>query len=232
MPKMKIADNVEMLVIDETESIVHPVLVWDENNLVLIDAGFPGQKETIVKAITGAGFSAEDLTHIIITHQDMDHIGCVQDLIGLSPEVQILVHADEAPYIDGRKVPIKLAALLDQYEKLPDDRKKWCDNYKEKYASLITVANQMLSDGDILPICGDIEVIHTPGHTPGHICLLLRESGVLVCGDAINIKDGELTGPNPLHTYDLDLAMRSVEKAKRKPFRAVVAYHGGYLKRQ
>ena len=226
---MRIAANVEMLEINGTESIVYPVLVWDDNNLILIDAGFPSQKNAIIQAITDAGFSAERLTHIIITHQDMDHIGCVSDLIKLSPAAQILVHTDEAPYIDGRKVPIKLAALLDQYENLPDDRKKWCDNFKERYANRRIIANQTLSDGDVLSICGEIEVIHTPGHTPGHICLLLRESGVLVCGDALNINDGELIGPNPLHTYDMDLALRSAEKAKSCPFRAVVAYHGGYL---
>ena len=73
-------------------------------------------------------------------------------------------------------------------------------------------------------------MIHTPGHTPGHICLFLRESGVLIGGDALNIQNGELTGPNPQHTYDMELGLKSAEKVKRFPFKALVTYHGGYLK--
>jgi glyoxylase-like metal-dependent hydrolase (beta-lactamase superfamily II) len=159
----------------------------------------------------------------------MDHIGCVNDLRKLAPESHVLIYEDEAPYLDGTRVPVKLAAMLKHYDNLPDDQKKWCDDFKEGYANRRISASQKLSDSDLLPICGGIEVIHTPGHTPGHMCLLLRESGVLVCGDALNIKDGELVGPNPLHSYDMELGLLSVEKVKNYPFRSVVAYHGGYF---
>jgi glyoxylase-like metal-dependent hydrolase (beta-lactamase superfamily II) len=227
---MRIADKVEMLEINGMGSVIYPVLTWDDNNLVLIDAGFPGQTDAIVHAIANVGFEAGLLTHIIITHQDMDHIGCVLDLLKLAPAAQVLAHTDEAPYINGSKVPVKLAALLEQYDNLPDDRKKWCDNFKEGYANRKIILSRMLSGGDVLPVCGNIEVVHTPGHTPGHICLFLRESGVMVCGDALNVKDGKLSGPNPQHTYDMELGLKSVEKIKILPFHAVVTYHGGYLK--
>jgi glyoxylase-like metal-dependent hydrolase (beta-lactamase superfamily II) len=148
----------------------------------------------------------------------------------IAPTAKVMAHADEAPYIDGRKTPIKLAALLENYDNLPDDRKAWCDRYKEGYANRKINITQTLSDGDILPICGGIEVIHTPGHTPGHICLFLRESGILVSGDAINIKDGEPSEPNPQHTYNMELGLKSMEKAMKYPIKSMVAYHGGYLK--
>jgi len=227
---MRIANNVEMLKVYNIESTVYLVLVWDADHLVLIDAGYPGQRDAIVKAIADAGFSAERLTHIILTHQDYDHIGCVLELLELSPSAQILAHIDEAPYIDGRKTPIKLAEMLDQYDNLSDDQKMWCDNYKEEYATQKIIISQMLSDGDTLPICGGIEVVHTPGHTPGHICILLQECGVMVTGDALNIEDGEMIGPIPQYTHDMELALRSAEKAKSRPFNAIIAYHGGYLK--
>ena len=73
-------------------------------------------------------------------------------------------------------------------------------------------------------------MIHTPGHTPGHICLYLRESGILVGGDAVNIAGGEIIGPNPQHTYDMELGLRSLEKAKKYPINALISYHCGYLK--
>ena len=226
---MKIANNVEVLEIGDVGKI-YLTLAWDDKNLVLMDAGFPGQTEEIVKAIAGAGFSADKLTLLIITHQDMDHIGCVMDLLKIAPAAQVMAHIDEAPYIDGRKTPIKLAAMLENYDSLPDDRKAWCDKMKEGFANRKIPVSKTLSDGEVLSICGGIEVIHTPGHTPGHICLFLLESGVLVGGDAVNIQDGVPSGPNPQHTYNMELGMKSMEKAMKYPVKALVSYHCGYLK--
>ena len=103
---MRIAKNVEMLELSGMGGTIYPTLTWDDTHLVLMDAGFPGQADAIVRAIAEAGFQAEQLTHIIITHHDMDHIGCVLDLFKLSPAALVLAHVEEAPYLDGRMVPI------------------------------------------------------------------------------------------------------------------------------
>ena len=227
---MRIADNVEMLEISGMGTI-YPTIAWDADNLALIDAGFPGQSDAIVQAIAAAGFAAESLTHIIITHHDLDHIGCVTDLLKLSPSALVLAHEAEAPYLDGRKTPVKLAAMQERYDSLTDEHKALFDQMKVAYAGRITPVGQVLHDCDVLPICGGIEVIHTPGHTLGHICLFLRASGILLCGDALNVSDGELVGPHPQHTYDMGLAQKSAEKVIAYPYSAAVTYHGGYLMR-
>jgi len=225
---MKIADNAALLPVSG-QGTANLVLTWDVSNLVLIDAGFPGQTQAIVKAISDEGFNAEKLTHIIITHQDWDHIGCITDLQKLSPGLQVLVHEEEAPYIDGRKTPIKLATRLAEYDTLSDEMRARCDWQKAYYAENKIVVTETLHDGMILPICGGIEVIHTPGHTPGHIVLLLKKSGIAVCGDAANIKENQITGSNPIHTYNAEQAMVSLEKIKSYNPNGIVAYHGGYL---
>ena len=227
---MRIAENVEMLEVSGTLGKVYLTLTWDDNSLVLVDAGFPGQTETIVQAIGAAGFSAENITHIILTHHDIDHIGCLKDLLALSPKAQAMTHPEEAPYINGKKTPIKMAAMLEKYESLPAEQKAFCDLLRQAFPNLTVQISRTLSDGEVLPLCGGIEVIHTPGHTPGHISLFLRESSILVTGDALNVAGGKLTGPNPQHTYDMELALRSAEKAKKFPVKAVVSHHDGYLK--
>ena len=229
---MKIAENVTMFDIKfaGNGSFVHPVLVWGGGHLVLIDAGFPGQTEAIIQAIVDAGFRAEDLTEIILTHQDIDHVGCVLDLLKYALTAKVLAHEKEAPYIDGRETPIKLATMLKNYDSLPDDRKAWCDKLKVEFANLQIPISQTLTDGELLPICGGIEVVYTPGHTPGHICLFLRDSRIMVGGDAVNIADGQLTGPNPQNTYDMELGFQSFEKIKSFNPSGVVSYHCGYLK--
>jgi glyoxylase-like metal-dependent hydrolase (beta-lactamase superfamily II) len=78
-----------------------------------------------------------------------------------------------------------------------------------------------------LPYCGGMTVIFTPGHTPGHICLYLNQSKILVSGDALVVADGELRGPNPQATYDMDTALKSLKKLARYDIETVVCYHGG-----
>ena len=226
---MRITDNVALLPVNG-QGTAYFVLTWDSNNLVLIDGGFPGQTDAIVKAISDEGLDATNLTHLIITHQDWDHIGCVMDLQKLIPSLKVLAHELEAPYIDGRKTPIKLAARLAEYDTLSTEMRERCDWQKEYYAGLEITIHETLSDGEILPICGGIEVIHTPGHTPGHIVLRLQASGIIVCGDACNIKAGQLVSANPVHTFDIEQADVSLSKIKSRNPSGIVAYHGGYLK--
>jgi glyoxylase-like metal-dependent hydrolase (beta-lactamase superfamily II) len=230
MKGMRIADNAAMLEIGGNGNFIYPTLTWGNGSLVLIDTGFPGQTDAIAQAIAEEGFSASDLTHIIITHQDMDHIGCALDFLKLAPSAIVLAHEDEAPYIDGRETPIKLKAMLDHYEDLTSDQKAWCDKLNEGVSNRRIPIGKTLKDKELLPICSGIETVHTPGHTPGHICLYLKESRTMAGGDALNIEDGKLIGPNPLHTCDMELGLKSLEKVKAYDVSGFVSYHCGYLK--
>jgi len=227
---MKLAKNVALLPISrEGTGDLNLVLAWDEKNLVLIDAGVPGQTEDISNAIANEGFNAKDLTHIIITHQDWDHIGCVADLQKLAPSLRVVAHADEAPYLDGRTTPIKLAARLGQYDTLSEELRATIDIWKNMYENSPIKVHDQVQDGQVIPICGGIEIVHVPGHTPGHIAAYLKESRIIVCGDAANVKDGVLTGSNPIHTHDIKQAEESLDKIKQYDLRGIVAYHTGFM---
>jgi len=232
---MKIAENAAMLPlvvnIPDREMTLHMTLAWDESNLVLIDVGMPEQAQAIAQLIADAGFDAKNLTHIIITHQDMDHIGSTLDLLKIAPNAKLLAHCDEAPYMDGRKTPVRLAGLLERYDTFPPEAQEQIDEYKRSIedGEFRLKIDQELTDKEVLPICGGIEVVHTPGHMPGHIALFLQKSRIMVCGDAANIEDGKISGPNPVHTPDMEMGMQSVEKIKGYPLAGIVAYHGGFL---
>ena len=87
--------------------------------------------------------------------------------------------------------------------------------------------DETLKDGMELPYCGGINIIHTPGHTPGHICLYLNRSKILVAGDQLHIDNGELVGPDPMHTPDMKKATDSLKKLLRFDIEQVISYHGG-----
>lgn len=69
--------------------------------------------------------------------------------------------------------------------------------------------NQTVAVGQELPYYGGIPVIHTPGHTEGHISLYLQQSKVLIAADAMLCIDGKLHGPVPQTSLDLRKAQRS-----------------------
>ena len=228
---MKLAENIALVPIGrEGGSSLHLVLAWDENSLVLVDAGCPGQTEDICRAIEQHGFKAENLTHLVVTHQDWDHVGCVEELRKLAPGMQVIAHAEETPYIDGTRLPIKLEARLEKYESLSESDRGFVDSWKSMYENHPITVDCEVHDGEVYDICGGIEFVHVPGHTPGHIAVYFEKSKIIVCGDAANISEGKVAGSNPVYTQDMELASKSLEKITDRDLNGLVAYHGGFLK--
>ena len=210
-------------------SSVYPTLLWDENDAVLVDAGFPGQLERLREAIEQAGVPLERLTRLIVTHQDIDHIGGISALLALNDRIEVLAHEQEKPYIVGEKKLIKLssermAQFSERLSSLPEERRK---AVLDAFTNTKARVDRTLADGERLPYCGGIVVIDTPGHTPGHISLYLEQSKVLVTGDALNVSDGQLVGPSGSVTANMDQAFGSLKKLVQYDIETVVCYHGG-----
>ncbi|MCL2492900.1 MAG: MBL fold metallo-hydrolase [Clostridiales bacterium] len=225
---MRIADNVEMLEISaEGAGSYYPVLLWDDKDVVLIDTGFPHQFDLIRAAMESCGFTPERVTKVILTHQDVDHISGAKLLRGKGAE--IMAHEFEAPYIQGDKPLIKITDMEAHLDQLPPERRDFYEFLKSSVPELYVHVDTLLTDGQVLPVCGGIEVILTPGHTPGHIALLLRQSGAMVCGDAANTNDGQLVGANPMMTHDMDTAAASFARIQAANATGYACYHTGYL---
>lgn len=222
---MRIANNVEMLEITSGQGTLYPVLIWDDSDVILIDTGLPGQLELIRAAVKKAGFSIEQITKVILTHHDMDHVGCAKLLSELG--IEMMAHEQEAPYIQGDEPSPKLVNMEKHINELSEGERAFYERIKAGAPNFYVHVDRLLRDGEMLPFCGGIEVIHTPGHTPGHISLLLRESNILVTGDAANILEGVLTDANPDHTLDIQEAEKSFEKMKSHISGLVICYHGG-----
>ncbi|WP_155591338.1 MBL fold metallo-hydrolase [Lysinibacillus cavernae] len=204
---MKIAKGVEMLELNYQGFIIHPMLLWDQDMAVLIDAGFPGQMEDLREAMAQVGVSLEQLKAIILTHQDVDHIGCLPDLLqACGHHVQVYAHALDKPYIQG-----EFPLLKDGHLKNPPKGR----------------VDVTVSDGEELPFCGGIRVIHTPGHTPGHISLYLTQSKTLIAGDSMYSVASNIEGIHEPTALNLEEARLSITKYQNLELEAVVCYHGG-----
>jgi len=85
-------------------------------------------------------------------------------------------------------------------------------------------AGQAVGDGDTVD--RGLQIIETPGHTPGHISVLDPIAGILVAGDALNGADGGVAGPTPDFSDDIDLANASVAKIAGFDFEIALFGHG------
>jgi glyoxylase-like metal-dependent hydrolase (beta-lactamase superfamily II) len=222
---MKISEITTMLEVGEGNGVIYPVLARDWQATVLFDAGFPGQFPLFKAAIEEAGSSVRALDVVAFTHQDLDHIGCAKEIKEANLGVQFAAHVDEIPYIDGRKAPIKLQKR-EQEALSPEDREAIdkMKNWAKEHAVPVAFA---VRDGDTFSQLGGVDAIHVPGHTMGHLCIYLRADKLLIAGDALNLQDGKLQGPNPIHTYDMALATQSLKKLLAYDIDKVVCYHGG-----
>ncbi len=210
------------------KNTINPTLLYDDHRSVLVDVGMPGQLEAIQAAMEKAGVPLERIDAVIFTHQDIDHIGGMQDLLkALGKPIEVYAHAEDKPYIEGDKEPIKMTRerVVQMLERMPEGVRKQA---KAIFLSQPTAkVTKTVSDGEILPFFGGVQVIFTPGHTPGHISLYHQATKILITGDATVSQDGKILGPNPQATPDMPMALESQKKFTSLDISKVICYHGG-----
>jgi glyoxylase-like metal-dependent hydrolase (beta-lactamase superfamily II) len=207
--------------------LFRPVVIFDEKDAILVDTGYLYMYDQLKNEMKADGFDVSELTGLILTHQDGDHMASARALRGDAPHLRVMAHVIEAPHIDGTKTPIKLAEMGTDIENFSDEQMVWYRRRKGCIENGSTNIDRKLSGGDFLPYCGGIDVIHTPGHTPGHISLFVREGGILIPGDAMHIREGELYGPMIKPTKDVAQAVKSLEQLRNYPVKKVACFHGG-----
>jgi glyoxylase-like metal-dependent hydrolase (beta-lactamase superfamily II) len=167
-----------------------------EPRMTLIDAGLIGSARRVERYAQRIGRRLEDLTQIICTHAHPDHIGGVRELAG-EREVEVLMHPAD---LSGLKVTLRDAVANRNRGQLIA--------YFTRHPGEATP----VEDGQLLPILGGLEVIHTPGHTPGSICLYAARHRLLFVGDALQVIRGKVTYASAVFSEDLPLARASVAR--------------------
>jgi glyoxylase-like metal-dependent hydrolase (beta-lactamase superfamily II) len=194
---------------------VNVFLLVDEN-LTLVDTGFRGRIKGIINSVRNLGYSLTAISRIVVTHHHLDHTGNLARLRELTG-AEIIAHYGDVPYIEGNLAHTGLA------------RPAWLSRYLGSLGwSLIAApakVDRVVNDGDELPVLGGIRVVHTPGHTPGSICLWLRSKKVLIVGDVLAHRFG-LRLPSLLFTADIAEEIHSVNKIAGFDFDIICFGHG------
>ena len=151
-------------------------LIEGDDGLALIDAGFPHKETTVFAAIRALGRSLGQLKHLIFTHGHPDHIGSAAAIVR-ETGAKTYMHPLDIPMAEsgGAFRPMRpapgLIGLLCPVFFHPEERVE------------PVAIDQALSPGEILPLAGGFELIHTPGHCAGHVALLWRPGRMLFAGD-------------------------------------------------
>lgn len=183
----------------------------------LVDTGMPGSVDKLLAALRGQGIAPTHLRRILITHADLDHIGGLRRLKAESG-APVCCHAVEAEYVRGLKSKPPSPTLLGYLTRplfLLVDR---------IYKPGAPVVEELVIEGHVTP--EGFTVIHTPGHSPGHMALLHKERGILIAGDALNNRKGRLGGPPPIATPRLALAYESIARLGKLNYEVACFGHG------
>ncbi|OPJ60394.1 MBL fold metallo-hydrolase [Clostridium oryzae] len=150
----------------------HCYLLIGEKTSLLIDTGLGvADIKSVVTDLT------DKPVQVVTTHVHWDHIG------GHKYFNNIIVHEKEESWLNG-KFPIPLKIVKSNLMKEPCDFPKDFD--LDGYTIFQGRPTGILKDSDVIDLGGrKLEVYHTPGHSPGHICLYERSKGYLYSGDLI-----------------------------------------------
>jgi len=212
------------------ENTVYPTLLWDRQNIILVDCGFIGSLPYLEKELRRHGLSARQLTGLVLTHHDHDHMGAAAAIKRINPHLIIYASAVEAPFISAHEKPLRLRQAEEMQKTLPPEQQDFGKAFCEMLRRVEPVqVDVFLRDEEHMDWCEGCKILMTPGHTPGHISLLMEKDSIIITGDAIALEDGKPVIANPQFTLDIEKAAKSMEKLLSLKAKAYYCYHGGIL---
>lgn len=151
-------------------------LLDDDGQVTLVDTGLKGRGERMLAALAAMSKGPSDVTRIVLTHAHGDHAGGAAEIVARTG-APLSIHETDAPYArDGVAPPRDPASLGGR---LLNRLGKRANGFPA------VVVGEEFADGAVLPIAGGLRVVHTPGHTMGHVALLHEPTSVLITGDSI-----------------------------------------------
>jgi glyoxylase-like metal-dependent hydrolase (beta-lactamase superfamily II) len=179
--------------------LVNCYFVREDDGFTLIDTVDGGQAQAILQAAQKPGLP---IARILLTHAHVDHVGSLDALHEALPTVPVAISERDARFLRGDR-------SLDATE--PQDK------LRGGYPVCKTVPTLLLHEGERV---GSLEVIATPGHTPGHLAFLDTRDRSVIVGDAFQTLGGVAVSgtfkplfPLPaLATWHRGLALESARK--------------------
>jgi glyoxylase-like metal-dependent hydrolase (beta-lactamase superfamily II) len=212
------------------------VYVIADGPVTLIDCGpnTPEAENALVLGLAGLGLHPEQISRIVISHGHPDHYGLASRLQALSG-AEVLVGELDLPKLASDRSMLVATGRLLLGEGMPMETLLDMDRRGEGMRALhpAVVGATALRGGEHLAFGGfDLEVLHLPGHTAGHVCLYEPDSGVLFSGDTLllDVTPNPLLEPDPLdpteRRHSLVEYLRTLDRLSELELTRVFPGHG------
>ena len=210
---MKVADGVFVV----PGVAANTYVIVDADGLTLIDAGLPRSQGRILRFIASLGYPTRDVKRILLTHADWDHVGSLAALHRATGARTYASRLEAEAIAAGRSSrPTKLPASTSLVRRL----------MRRFMSPRPFQVDEILADGDVLPVLGGLQVVDTAGHCPGHISFFSPSTGILFCGDSMITDERGIHGSRPIFTWDPGMAQQAVQRQAALGARIVCSGHG------
>jgi glyoxylase-like metal-dependent hydrolase (beta-lactamase superfamily II) len=205
-----------------------------ERGAYLIDAGWNTDEafDALSDGLKQAGFAMSDVRGVMVTHIHPDHYG-LAGRIREASGAWISLHPADARLIESRYIEpeelLKMVSSSLTRAGAPAGELADIGAASMPVRDFVTATQPdvLLEDGDRPDVPGwNLRAIHTPGHSPGHLCFYLAEQRLMLTGDHVlpritpNISYHPQSGPNPLGDF-----LDSLDKVAREDVELVLPAH-------
>lgn len=206
-----------------------PSLIRDNEDVYLIDCGYEETFEIFLNEMKKINIQPDYIKGIIISHDDIDHLGGLKKFKELNNSIKIYCGELEEMSISGKVKSERLIQAENSLASFSGDSKIWALNFISSLKNITRYkVDKTFADGEIF--LDNIEIIHTPGHTRGHISLFIKSQKTLIANDALVLENSNFEIANPQFTLDIKNAVSSVEKIRYLKPDTIICYHGGIMK--
>lgn len=214
MPVATVAPGIHVILLSTANALV----LEDSSGPVLVDTGMPKDAARIVSSLKELSYAPQDVQKIIVTHHHVDHTGSLAELKRLTGATAIMHPIDAEAVRRGMSIR-SVEPSPGIFSWIMASAMRFTANDIEP-----AEIEEEVNDGDKLAFAGGVEVMHTPGHSAGHISLYLpRDGGILIVGDvAINVMGLRL----PPIVEDMSVELASLKRLSRLQFDTAVIMHG------
>jgi glyoxylase-like metal-dependent hydrolase (beta-lactamase superfamily II) len=197
-------------------------LIMDDK-AALVETGCAVQIPDILEAVARLGYDIRKLSYMMPTHVHMDHAGGAGLLARQLPQAKVVAHSRAVKVLADASIIERMRQVFAQI---------YGENAKERFGQMVPIAEERfvkVGDGDRIPLGSrELQIIHTPGHDPNHLCYLDTRSRGLFCGDALGayFSEIEVLFTCPVPGSDPFLFLQSIEKLKKLKPEMVFFSHG------
>jgi glyoxylase-like metal-dependent hydrolase (beta-lactamase superfamily II) len=171
-------------------SHINSYLLRGDDGYILVDCGWdtPDVLEALQAGLKDVGVSLDDIRALVVTHMHTDHYGLAGTLLRLG-SMRLLMHRLDWLYIEHQRSDYEASRVASDewlHRNGFTARRERDANWEAFQRMTLVEPHQQLEDGDRITLTGsNYEVVWTPGHSPGHICLFDAERHFLISGDHV-----------------------------------------------